>query len=420
MPNTPAGSHRRGTTWTASFPNLPNFSNQPAHVELFQTSYHHDVIRMKWLDSSDYWLKYLKTGEPVKFTWDNPRGLHSWYGYVNHVTHETAGSRKREMMITCVGSSFPLKEHESRIFKHKTIPEVVEIIAKEHGFKYDGENHGRRFDQLSISSHSYWEWMVTNAKKIGFGLRIDGMTLVFKSIDKLIAQDAQSVPILSMHGTQLPTNTQLFDRTLNYFKVMHGEHVETGVHHRASKVVGGVDPVSGKSFTSKTSPKTVGRNTRTNPSDVLFTEVTSTHVVTSSASAKHASDGAAHLARFAIPARIRCQGDFRVRPFAPVYVDGTTAETDGYWIVKEAVHRFDRVGDYEMEVTVLTDGLGKTATSSGLPSAAGMVGVVNLGAALANPSASNAQPKVVLVTTGSMTNQSAHGYLTTPAKWKAK
>lgn len=414
-----AGQYRRGTRYSVSYPNLPSLVKEPAHVELRQNQYGHDILIMKFLMTSDYWASVLKTGEPVKFSWSNDKSTHEWYGYVNYVTHESAAQRKQEMEVHCVGSTFPMKNQVFRTFSNKSIPEVAGIIASENGFRFIGKNHQRRFETIHIANQSYWEWLVINAKKIGYGIVVKGMDLYYRPLDELIDQSMQDVPFLVSYGTQLPTNSLLLDRTLNYLKVYSGDYLENNQHKRASKLVGGVNPFTSQAFTAISTPAQTGVSLRSELSDVLFSEHHSEQVSNDLPSATLLADGLANLARFSIPARVRCQGDSRIRPFSPVYVEGTSAMTDGYWVVKDVIHRFALIGDYEIEMTVLSDGFGKVNETAIRKDFAGVVGTINVEHVLANRQPIATTSDVVLDNKGNTYKETGHGFLKTPARWKA-
>jgi hypothetical protein len=70
------------------------------------------------------------------------------------------------------------------------------------------------------------------------------------------------------------------------------------------------------------------------------------------------------MARLNMPAKVKCQGDPRIRPYGAVHVVGTGDLTDGYWVVKDAVHIFQKFGDYNIEMTVVTDGTGSNTESA--------------------------------------------------------
>lgn len=419
MPSKSAGQYRRGTRYSVSYPNLPSLVKKPAHVELRQNQYGHDVLIMKFLMSSDYWTSVLKTGEPVKFSWTNDKSTHEWYGYVNFVTQEYASQRQQEMEVHCVGSTFPMKNRIARTFTNKTIPEIAGILASENGFRFIGKNHPRRFETIQIANQSYWEWLVINAKKIGYGIVIKGMDLYYKPLDDLIDQSMQDVPFLVSYGTQLPTNSMLMDRTLNYLKVYSGDYLENNQHKRSSKLVGGVNPFTGKAFTVSSTPANTGVSLRSELSDVLFSENHSEQVSNDAFSANLLAEGLANLARFSIPAKIRCQGDSRIRPFSPVYVQGTSPMTDGYWLVKEVIHRFALIGDYEIEMTVLSDGFGKVNETEVRKDFSGVIGTIDVEQVLANRQPITTASDVVLDNKGNLYKEIGHGFLRTPARWKA-
>jgi hypothetical protein len=105
-----------------------------------------------------------------------------------------------------------------------------------------------------------------------------------------------------------------------------------------------------------------------------------------------------------------------------VFIEGTGEITDGYWMVKSVIHRFAKIGDYQIEMDVVTDGFGKNASTNFRSSGASRVGVINLSSAsevgVYTPNAAGAvdvklEGKVAPVT------QSGRGFLRTPFRWKS-
>jgi hypothetical protein len=93
--------------------------------------------------------------------------------------------------------------------------------------------------------------------------------------------------------------------------------------------------------------------------------------------------------------------------------------TDGYWIVKDVVHRFALIGDYEIEMTVLSDGFGKVNETDIRKDFAGVVGTINVEQVLANRQPIATPSDVVLDNKGNTYKETGHGFLKTPARWKA-
>lgn len=413
---------RRGTAYTANFPTLPSLTVEPRRADLYEEQNSHDLLVLQYPAESPLWFQSIKTGVPVTFSWKQDTLSRGFVGYVSSISKVNSPERMNFMEITCVGATYPLKERATKVFKNSTIPQAVEQIVSEYGFSFVGEPHDQVFPQLVIAGSSYWEWIQEQAKRIGFGVIVDGMNFIFKPLDKLIDMGFSNAAILSMGNQNIPFNTQFLDRTLDYFKVISGANIEDSNNLRTVKTVGGVDPVTSKPFIADVSPSTAGNNLRANVTDVLFTEYRTERVVNDQSVAEGNADGAAQLARFNIPARVQCQGDPRIRPFGTVLIDGTGSLTDGFWVVRTAHHMFHKVGDYQMELLVATDGLGELTQSTFRTRSTSLVGTVNLVQAVTNSSSEivklgTATPRLAF--TGQITKEHEQGFNRNPALWKA-
>jgi hypothetical protein len=290
------------------------------------------------------------------------------------------------MKVYCVGSSFVLKQRKTKTYKDKTIPEIAASIAKENNLKFVGENHSRRFSQLVISGHTQWEWLHEQANRIGYVMYVQGTNLVFRPIDKIIDETSSDAPVFQMWDSTIPKQSAHPDRTLDHFKVMVGENIEGYGPDRASKQIGGVNPVTGESFTAKRSPSETGSGIRELLSDTLFNDFNSDQVANSKLDAKNAAESSAHLARFNIPAKILGQGDPRVSPYKLIYVEGSGNQTDGFWVVNEVTHRLFFSGIYSLEMLVLTDGTQKNKKNPKRSSDKQVIGFINVNQLMATQS----------------------------------
>lgn len=417
MRNITAGKYRKGTDYRIYFPTVPSIGRPPTRARLVQKQNAHDVLILEFDATSEIWFKHLNTGVPVQFTWSQDHRSKTWYGYVSFVTKEVAAQRRKMMQVYCIGTSFVLKDAAARVFTNSTITEAVSTICNEFGLNFIGEPHTRRFEQLSISGHSYWEWVVEQAAVIGYGVIIEGTNLIFRPIDKVINQVVSDTPVLEYNDPNAALGTQIHSRTLDYFRVLRGEHIEMDASSRAIKHVGGVDPFTAALIKSAADPKSVGENLRSNTSDVLFSEYRGDRVVHSDNDSTSTSKGHAHLSRFNLPALVKGIGDPRLRPYSPVFISGTGQLTDGYWIVKEVVHYFTRSGVYEYEMTIVTDGTGDTATSPFRASRPNTVGIIDVNHIL-NMDSLVLNTKTTTLHNSLIHNQSNQGFNRTPSRWK--
>jgi len=418
-----SNKYRKGTSTFVSFPTVPSLEAQPASIDLVQRKGAHDLLVLQFLSESTLWVDTLKTGTPVQFTWSQDTLTKNWIGYVSSITKTNAPQRTNGMQVMCVGATFPMKQRVTRVFENQTLPDVVTTIAQGFGFKVITDAHQQVFPQLAITGNSYWEWIIEQAKRIGYGVVIDGMTFVFRPIDKLINMTFSNAPVLSLGNAGAPFNTQFLDRTLDQFTIILGDNIESGGNWRTVKNVGGVDPVTAKILASATSPENTGDPLRESVSPVLFNEFRTDRVINSQLDAELVSKAAAQLARFNIPATIMGQGDPRLRPYGTVYVAGTGNVTDGYWSVEEVTHRFHKIGDYMIDMKVATDGVGdavmetpfRTRTDNGQ-------GTLNLEEGNTNGAAATLTfqlTDVTLAEYSGINSESNQGYLASPQRWKS-
>ena len=131
------------------------------------------------------------------------------------------------------------------------------------------------------------------------------------------------------------------------------------------------------------------------------------------------ASGAATAARMTMPARIVGQGDPRIRPFSPVFISGTGSHTDGYWMVKEVHHMFHKIGEYQIEAKIATDGIGQNNQTPMRKDPNSFVGTVDLNAALlSKKQARAARQGTRLEVKSPIIKQGNQGFNKTPARWK--
>ena len=383
------GKYRRGTKFRVEYPTLPSIQLQPKEVTLTQKQKRHDILILEYQSTSLKNAKILKTGVPVKFSWKQGSRKVEWLGYVSFVRRKGGAQRAKPMKVFCVGSSFVLKQRKTKKYKNRTIPEVAARIAKQNKLRFVGDTHSRRFAQLVISGQSQWKWLHEQADRIGFVMYVEGTTLHFRSIDKLLDKSSSNAPIFQLWDPTIPRNFTELDRTLDYLEVMTGENIEDDSPSRSVKQVGGVNPVTGKSFTSKTSPKKTGKAVRKNVSSALFDEFNNEQVANDKGAAKTASKGAAELARFNLPAKAYGQGDPRVRPHQLLYVEGSGDQTDGYWVVRESTHKFSYGVSYSVEMLIATDGTEENAINPNRISGKAVAGTINVAQLISSNQAFN-------------------------------
>jgi phage protein D len=374
----PERQNIHGNKFTVSFPDFPGFTRSPRYITMTQEMGHHDIVELYYQQVSPFILKALNTGVPVKIEWQNDKVKGTFIGYAVHATPYTAQRIERAIKLTCVSASYLMKDKLSKIWTNTTASEVVTELAKKYHLVPNVTKSPTRFSQISLSGHSVWEKLRELSNNLGYGLQVIGAELYFHPIDKMIDQFMTTIPVMAFLDPFTNPQSHFSTQTLSMFEADLGDFIESNSETRSTKITAGVDPVTGKLHKSVSSPQTVGKNLRKNTKEPLFSSIETSIVSNSASVAKALSDGKAQHSRLSIPAKAAGQGDPRIAPWATVEVRGTGNLTDGFWIVKSAVHTIHYDGRYTVDFTCLSDGLGSNKPSATRPIAAGKAPIVNL------------------------------------------
>lgn len=353
---------RRSTRYRLSFPTLPSFTAQPGEVDLYQEIGSHDVAIFTFNRPNRRLVDLLQTGTPVLFSFSQENRKTTWTGYVTHVKSQETSQADRDIKIYASGASYVLKAKATRTWTNKSVTDVAKIIAKEFNFTLDTVPSKRRFEQISMTGESYWQWLRTNAEKIGYAFGFIGTHMVLRPLPEILNASTFDAPLLSISPRLTGSNQAAYDRTLDFFELDKSDYHESNDHLFLIKSFSGVNPVSGKVINKSANPSSGNLKTRSNVPLASFTEY-STDVVHSEKFALDAATDSADASGFAFPAIARGQGDGRIFPLKAVNVAGTGGNTDGYWIVDKVQHSFNITGLYEVDMKLITDGVGATSES---------------------------------------------------------
>lgn len=413
----PQYQHRFKNSFSISYPDFPSINKIARSFVLTQETGKHDILEIYYSQFNHVFFKAIKTGVPVEITWRNDKVSDKFIGYTIDASYVNAQQLNRDVKITCIGASYPLKNKKSKIWKNVTASEIAVDIAKTFKLKPMVTAHPVKFTQQSMVGHSYWEKLNELAKKIGYGVQVIGAELHFHPIDKMIDQFMTVIPTLAFKDPLQNTESNIVVPTLQYFEPTIGDYSERVDYSRSTNIVGGVDPLTGTPIRHETSSNTVGRKLRSTTKDPLFSSVETKTVVASSAMARAMSEGRAQLGRFTMTAKGVCQGDPRIAPWKTVEVNGTGEVTDGFWIVKKAEHVIHGDGRYVVEFTCMSDGTGSNKPSATRPSTAGPVPTRNVANEL-NTDVPKAPTTVKLAAATALVKQTEAGYKVTPRTWR--
>ena len=407
---------RQGSFFQVTFPDFPSFNLIPHHFRLHQEVGKQDVIDITYSQFTSFYYKSLKQGVPIKLNWTNGKVKNTFYGYIYSISYTTHQAMQRDTVIRAIGASLSLKDNKPKIWINKTAPEIVTDIAKRFKLKAIVTPNSARFSQQSIVGHTYWEKVQELATRIGYVAQVYGTELHFHPIDIMVDKFTTSIPVLSFTDPFSNPWESDVSQTLDMFKPQVSDYSDSSSHSKKEKTVSGIDPITGKSYSSTSSPSKVGKNLRTQVKAPLFKEQLPTHITGSKAMAKTVADGQARLSRFSVKATGAGQGDPRISPYRTVEINGTGDTTDGYWIITKCMHFLSVDGRYQVEFECMTDGTGKSKASPTRPAVASVVPIRNVMNEL--KSGVNIKPtKSSLSRPTIMSNETNTGFTITKTRW---
>lgn len=412
----PERQNRFGSKFTVTMPDFPSMTVQPKYVKMYQSMGNHDVVELYYERFSPFLTQSLKTGVPVQLDWKNDKVSGKFIGYTTEALHFSEQTIKRGVKITCVAASYVMKEKTSKIWVNKTASEIVTDIAKLSKLKPVVTPSPVRFSQQSLAGITRWEKVKELADRIGYGFHVTNSELHFHPVDTMIDKFMTVTPVMAFIDPFQNMVSEYNAQTLDSFAPRTGDFIQGEGHYRTEKIVSGVDPVTAKLLTHTSTPSKVGKQVRKSTKEALFSSPETTVVVGSQAMAQAMSTAKAQLSRLSIPADGVGQGDPRIAPWRTIEVRGIDDVSDGYWIVKSAIHFIHIDGRYQVEFTCLTDGTGANKPSATRPSSAGSSPARNItqelsGAAISTPTITK------LSAPATMISQKANGFKTTPRRW---
>jgi len=410
---------RLRNSFKVSYPDFPSLTGTVRAVTIYQEMGKHDIVELRYPLFNSAYFDAIKTGVPVEVTWKNDKVSGRFTGYTVNVSHVVSQQFDRSVKILCVGASYPLKEGASKIWVNKTASEIATDIATKFKLNPKVTPSAVRFTQQSLAGQSYWEKLNELAARIGYGIQVVGTELHFHPIDKMIDQFMTTIPSMAFAGPLEHPSSKMVGPTLEFFEPKIGDFLESNDYARTAPVVSGVDPVTGKTYSVKSSANTVGKKLRKITKDPLFSNIETRTVIESGAMAKSLADARAQLGRFGISATGVGQGDPRIAPWRTIEVSGTGAQSDGFWVVAKVQHVMVGDGRYEVEFTCLADGTGSNKSTAFRPSSAGTVPTRNIKHEVStNNTGKPTSTKLSSAT--KMIKQTGAGYKVTPRRWSGK
>jgi hypothetical protein len=412
-----ATQNRTGSSVVVKYPDFPSFNVPVYNFQLHQEVGKHDIVEIRYANQRDFYFKALKTGTPVSIVWRNDKTKGEFFGYVHDVSHRSSQALEKFVVVRIIGASFPMKEGGSKIWVNRTAPEIATEIAKKFKLKAIVTSHPLRFSQQSLSGHTYWEKLQELANKIGYVCQVKGTELHFHPLDIMIDKHMSAIPILSMNDNYTHPYSDAVSHTLDIFTPTIGDHFDTGVS-RKIKTVNGVDPVTGKQYSSSSSATMTGKKLRNKTRDPLFSETLPGTTTGNKHAAELIAKANAELSRFSITATGQGQGDPRIAPYRTVHISGTGVNSDGFWIIKKVTHFVTFDNRYNVEFECMTDGTQGNKASSMRPSAAALIPTMDLSDSGTGTTTRANYTK--LTSPAAMISQTDSGFKVTSRRWVSR
>lgn len=305
-------------------------------------------------------------GSAASFSWSCPFGNATFYGYVHtvkpYLTEKSSGTR-----LVLVSAGFPLKQISQRVWTQTTASNVARLLATQYGLAYDVEEHPRVFPQIAQTTQSDWMLLRSLAERIGYSLRVEGVTLQFMSKATLERYYRALAPTAQISATD--SSTPINRRDVLSFTPLVSEHQQESDHALANRHVLSIDS-SGSPFAAVSSaPSNPGRGVATALYDQFLHETSRTPQ-----EAQQISNDASERARYTIQATAEMYGYPDIAPNRSIYFTGLDNDLSGYWTVLAVQHNIQAGNAYRMHLTLGTEGLGEetmrpTNTGTSIPSA---------------------------------------------------
>lgn len=324
-------------------------------LEVHQAIREHDTVVLTAEAQLPSVFDTLASGTPIAVQYNNTYMDMSatFYGYITHIKPlQDSGKNVFRRQIIAVAASRDFRRTGNEVWRNKTVPEIIKDIGKTFGFKVVTKQHPLRRKQTAQSGMTYWEFMSKMAKRIGYVLRVEGSTIFFLPLKSHVKSFRSRAPYLSNYQGVAP---DLYP-TLLSLTAWAGDTSDDEDDLSDAAVVVAVEPVRGTVHRVRQAPESaVGRRPTVS---AKYTKYQNTVVAHSREDAKNLAKGMADNGMMALDAKITAIGDPGLSPYRPVYVQANESELNGWWIVKEAVHRMNRVtGEYMTEAVVSTDSL---------------------------------------------------------------
>lgn len=328
---------------------LPN----PAVLEICQEEYAHETAKMLFW-GGDVDVSGLYSGTPVVIDYANADTGRTFYGYVNHTERNSTGfasvslMERNSLTIYCVGASYFMKQPDTKSWFQTTLAPVVQQIAGLFGLSTSLQQDTTVWPSLQMAGQSYFEFLCKWAKRIGYAFYPSGPQLVFKP---------RQVNPRAIGAVAASYDYRNDVARMPIFRPVIGS-TTPGTGRMRTRQVSGIDPRTGKLFTSTITGSGATSRLGTNVDSSVFTEINH-EIFGSQAEATARVKGDALYNQMYLRADALAAGDPNVSAGSLIYVQNANGAQNGLWYVNKVRHCLDQ-NKYEMHLDLGRESRGPT------------------------------------------------------------
>ena len=328
-----------------SFPTARTTEPGVLEVKIVQEEYKHDLAIFR-IPTAGAGKPQYRAGTPVVVNWSSDRNASTFYGYVNHVEQRSGA---RDTAVWCKGVSRNFENGLQADYRRRTATSVAGEIARQAHFDADITPHGRVFEALTATGNRAWDFLVANAKEVGYSLYAKNSRLLMHPRMQMVDRYRSQAPVFTL---ELDGGVDVARGTLWDFHPIDGAAPPGSLRH--NNVYRGINYWTGTPFA------VVGGPAAGRLASKQYTATGTTYhnlSVSSPEEARWKAQAQAENDRFNLRATCVAQGAAQVHQTWPVILDGVNRQYQGVWFVHRVVHRIVP-GEYVMELELGRDSFG--------------------------------------------------------------
>lgn len=183
--------------WEIVFPNAPDFSMLFLNAEVHQSENSHDYLILEYKGALDNHTKaFIQSDDPVIFNWGDGNHSAQFIGFI-HTIEKVTTLNNVYTRIRCINNSSKFKRSGKKVYKNMTANQIVESIARYHGFHPKTSFHPLIHKNLVQSGNSDWQTLKHLSMITGYALRANNTSMIFKKKDQLIQETFKTMPVFT-------------------------------------------------------------------------------------------------------------------------------------------------------------------------------------------------------------------------------